>query len=73
MLGQEKRDPTVLRAERGTAHPHDRAGAKERIEVAWIVFRHAGRQDARLEIRRRHECALELCDRVEERGLSALA
>ena len=69
VLGEEERDLSVLGTERAPAHPHDRAGPEERVEVTRIVFRDARRKDSRLEIRRRHERALELRDRVEERGL----
>ena len=73
MLGEKERDSSVLRAKRSAAHPHDRARAEESVKVSWVVFLDTGREDVRLEIRRGHERAFELRDRVEERGLPTLA
>src|SRR5207245_3689630 len=73
MLGEEQRDTSVLRANCSAAHPHDRTGAEQGVEVTRVVLLDASRQDPCLEIRRRDERAFELRDRVDERGLPALA
>src|SRR5690348_18077189 len=70
MLREEERDAAVLRTERAATHPHDLPRSEQRVEVARVVSLDARREDARLEVRRRDERALELGDRVEQRGLS---
>ena len=72
MLGEKEGDASVLRAEGAAAHPHDRPGTEEGVEVARVVFRDASGKDACLQIRRRHEGAFKLRDRVKKGGLSAL-
>ena len=72
MLREEQRDLAVARPERAPAHPHELARCQQRVEVPRVVAPHARREDPRLEIRRRHERAFELRDRLEERGLAAL-
>jgi len=48
------------------------AGAEQRVQIARVVLRDAGGEDARLEIGRGNEGALQLLDGIEERGGSAL-
>src|SRR4029078_1824543 len=65
-----KGDASVARSERSAAHPQHGAGREQGIEIALVVTRDPRWQDARLEIRRRHEGSLELRDRVEQSGLA---
>ena len=70
VLGQVQRDLAVARPDRAATGPDDRARGKQRVEVALVIARDPRREDPRFEIRRGDECALELRDRVEERGLA---
>ena len=72
MFGEEQRDLSIARPERAAAHPHDLAGAEQRVQIARVVLRDAGGEDARLEIGRGNEGALQLLDGIKERGGSAL-
>src|SRR2546428_11944670 len=50
MLGKEQCDTPVLRANCAAAHPHDRTGAEQGVEVTRVVLLDASRQDPCLEI-----------------------
>src|SRR6202158_6034272 len=70
MLGEKDRDLAVVRTGRSAADPDRRSRREERVEVALVVVADARREDARLEIGRGNEGALQLRDRVEERALA---
>src|ERR1700687_3454647 len=70
MLGEKDRDLAVVRTGGSATDPDRRSRREEPVEVALVVVADARREDARLEIGRGNEGALQLRDRVEARALT---